>query len=103
MIDAYSNTAFAAQQGKWRSKLSPYALDILSFLKNAFCKMISVINLRTRIEIGLAFADYRRTLTGEELNWFTENIEFIQLIHDHLERLLNREMKKAEDGKEPQN
>ncbi len=70
LIDAYHNTIMAAEQGKWRSKLTGVALNIAYFYQTAVIKMSHLMNPIAKADIGLGFADILRTLKDMVFNWF---------------------------------
>lgn len=84
LIDAYHNTVMAAEQGKWRSKLSSIALDILNFYQQVIIKMRNIMGPGVMADLGLAFADFLRSLKDVVFQWYGENMDFMKKFHKHL-------------------
>lgn len=101
LIDAYHNTVMAAEQGKWRSKLSSTAVDILTFYVQAVSKMGSMMSPSTKADLGLAFADFLRSLKDIVFNWFSQNLQFMKDFYKHLKHLHQQLMHDAQQGKGP--
>ena len=101
LVEAYHNTAMAAEQGKWRGKLSGFMLEVLEFFEMALAKMGTIMSPTLKADMGFAFADILRTMRDVVYNWFHDHLDWFRKFTRHLREELHTLKTKAEQGKGP--